>query len=68
MTPWIVLGIVALLFVGCFLYVGRRDRRRLGASDDATAVRDARASQQRYEVERHQSQGETWLNGRTDGT
>ncbi|MGK5740716.1 hypothetical protein [Micromonospora sp. URMC 103] len=67
MTLWIVLVIVALLLVGCFGYVWWRDRGRLSSADDATAAREARGSQQRYEVERHQSQGETWNTGRQGG-
>ncbi|MFI7607635.1 hypothetical protein ACIBTV_21185 [Micromonospora sp. NPDC049366] len=67
MSAWMVLGIVALLLVGAAAYVGWRDRDRLPSRDDDLAARDARAAQQRHEIQRHQSQADTWQAGRNEG-
>lgn len=62
-TVLVVLAIVAVLVAAVFGYVAWRDRMRLASADDAAAARDARAHQQRYEAERHGSQGDTWQRG-----
>ncbi|MET8277921.1 hypothetical protein [Micromonospora sp. NPDC005174] len=63
-TVWVVVGTLALLLVGSFGYVARRDRRRLSSDDDGGAARAARSAQERYAAERHAVQGDTWLRGR----
>lgn len=62
-TLWVVLAILAVGAVAAFGYVAWRDRRRTDSTEDATAGRDARSRQQRYEADRHGSQGDTWHRG-----
>lgn len=62
-TILVVLAVVAALVAAAYAVVARRDRRRLASAEDATAVRDAQVRQQRYEAERHGSQGDTWQRG-----
>ena len=61
-TILVVLAVVAALVAAAYAVVARRDRGR-PAAEDATAVRDAQVRQQRYEAERHGSQGDTWQRG-----
>ncbi|WP_111135702.1 hypothetical protein [Micromonospora deserti] len=53
---WVLVGIVVLLVVGTFGYVGWRDRRRLSSPDDNAAAGQARVAQERHEAERYMTQ------------
>ena len=59
-TVLVALGVLAAIFAGVYGYVAWRGRGRLPAGDDRAAGRDARARQQRFEAERHGSQGDLW--------
>ncbi|WP_174527683.1 hypothetical protein [Micromonospora maritima] len=60
-----VLVVVAVLMIGAFVLVARRDRERLSGPEDTAAARDARSAQERHAAERHGIQGEVWRRGQT---
>ncbi len=64
---WVILAVMAGLFVACIGFVGWRDRRRLSSADDTSAGRTALAEAERHAAGRHGAQGSTWDRGRADG-
>ncbi|MET7831778.1 hypothetical protein [Micromonospora sediminicola] len=60
-----LLVVMAVLMIGAFVLVARRDRARLSGPEDSTAARDARSEQERHAAERHGVQGEVWRRGQT---
>ncbi|WP_130335103.1 hypothetical protein [Micromonospora kangleipakensis] len=58
LTTLVVLVVVAAVFAAGYGFVAWRDRARNTSGEESAAARDARARQQRYEAERHGTQGD----------
>ncbi|ATO15603.1 hypothetical protein CO540_18625 [Micromonospora sp. WMMA2032] len=60
-----LLVVIAVLMIGAFVLVARRDRARLSGPEDTAAARAARLEQERHTAERHGVQSEVWRRGQT---
>lgn len=63
MTTVLVVAAVVAAVIAAAVGFPWRDRQRSTTGEDWTAARDARASQQRYEGERHAAQSDTVRRG-----